>query len=319
MKKKAITFFAILLACGTAVAQDTIMIDSMNFDSYYQYVERPDPNKRYTIGNINVPNNGGEVGLSIHIDDSLTIYGIAAAIREDIVAGSLESTLDSSYEYLRLYKAVNGTLRTINESIVYLGRDILYILNCDAVEPARYNWYYSEMHECYFDSPTTVYDSFYLGYTCHLEKLIDIWNCPVPRYPAILITTLKAPYLYSFQTIMGFDKDTMPTVWRRSHIDGRYPLIFPILTPPTVGVQSPQDRLTGIMPNPASETARVVSSFGMNRVEIYDMNGRSIDDIRIPDGSLYTNLDVRRWPQGVYIVRIHTPLGVTSKKLTVQR
>jgi len=78
-------------------------------------------------------------------------------------------------------------------------------------------------------------------------------------------------------------------------------------------------RLTGVMPNPAAESARVVSSFGMSRVEVYNLAGERVHDMRVPEGSLYTNLDVRRWPQGVYIVRIHTPLGVTSKKLTVQR
>lgn len=73
------------------------------------------------------------------------------------------------------------------------------------------------------------------------------------------------------------------------------------------------------MPNPASETARVVSSFGMNRVEVYDMNGRSISDIRVPDGSLVTTLDIHSWPLGAYILHIHTPQGVAMKKLIISQ
>ena len=78
-------------------------------------------------------------------------------------------------------------------------------------------------------------------------------------------------------------------------------------------------RLTGVMPNPAAEAAKVVSSFGVKRVEAYNMAGEKVHDQRVPDGSLSATLDVRRWPTGAYILRIHTPRGVTAKKLTVRR
>lgn len=78
-------------------------------------------------------------------------------------------------------------------------------------------------------------------------------------------------------------------------------------------------RLTGVMPNPAAETAKVVSSFGMSRVEAYNMAGERVADIKVPEGSLSTTLDVRRWPQGAYILHIHTPQGVATKKLAVKR
>lgn len=73
------------------------------------------------------------------------------------------------------------------------------------------------------------------------------------------------------------------------------------------------------MPNPAAETARVVSSFGMSRIEVYNMAGVLVHEQRVPDGSLSTTLDLRRWPADAYILRIHTPHGIATKKLTVRR
>jgi len=78
-------------------------------------------------------------------------------------------------------------------------------------------------------------------------------------------------------------------------------------------------RLTGVVPNPAAETARVVSSFGLQRVEAFDLSGRKVDDIQLSEGSLSITLDISRWPQSTYILRIHTPMGVATKKLAVRR
>ena len=77
-------------------------------------------------------------------------------------------------------------------------------------------------------------------------------------------------------------------------------------------------RLTGVMPNPAAETAKVVSSFGMTLVEVYNMAGEKVHTLRLPDAPLTATLDVGHWPSGAYILRIHTPQGVAVKKLAVR-
>ena len=77
-------------------------------------------------------------------------------------------------------------------------------------------------------------------------------------------------------------------------------------------------RLTGVMPNPAGKTAKVVSSFGMTLVEVYNMAGEKVHTLRLPDAPLTATLDVGRWPSGAYILRIHTPQGVAIKKLAVR-
>ena len=78
-------------------------------------------------------------------------------------------------------------------------------------------------------------------------------------------------------------------------------------------------RLTGVMPNPAAEAAKVVSSFGLSRVEAYNLAGEKVDELQLPSPSLSATLDIRRWPVGAYILRIHTPQGVATKKLSVAR
>ena len=77
------------------------------------------------------------------------------------------------------------------------------------------------------------------------------------------------------------------------------------------------DRLTGVMPNPAVGTAKVVSSFGISMVEAYDMGGTLVH--RQKADGLATTLDVRHWPTGTYLLRIHTPQGTAVKKLVVRR
>ena len=78
-------------------------------------------------------------------------------------------------------------------------------------------------------------------------------------------------------------------------------------------------RLVGVMPNPAGSTAKVVSSFGLTMVEAFNMAGERLCTLRMPDAPLTATLDVSRWPSGAYLLRIHTPQGVITKKLMVRR
>ena len=85
----------------------------------------------------------------------------------------------------------------------------------------------------------------------------------------------------------------------------------------SIGQSDMLQRFTGVMPNPAVGVAKVVSSFGMQRVEVYDATGAKVYDSRA--AGLSHTLDVDRWPAGTYLVRIHTPQGVAVKRLVVSR
>ncbi len=77
------------------------------------------------------------------------------------------------------------------------------------------------------------------------------------------------------------------------------------------------ERLTYLMPNPAADQVQVLSSYGMTRVEAYSLQGTKMADLRVR--GLGATLDVADWPQGMYIVVVHTPAGNVTKKLVVGR
>ncbi|MCR4829716.1 MAG: T9SS type A sorting domain-containing protein, partial [Bacteroidales bacterium] len=85
----------------------------------------------------------------------------------------------------------------------------------------------------------------------------------------------------------------------------------------TLAVASPGDldRLTQLIPNPANEEVRVVSSVGLQSVEVLDMKGQSL--LRRETHSESTVIDVKQWASGVYIVIVRTPAGIATKKLVV--
>ena len=312
---KKIVFLIVTMAtlCG-AKAQDTVSFwNDMDTSNYYIYGIWPNPKGHYNVVNFIAPENGGETAKCFYTPDSLTVYGIAAAIRQYYGVNSP----DTSFEYLRLYNQAGDSLNCINQKEVYLHKNISCYVNFDTVYPPSNNRKIGEMHECYFDTPTTVVDSFYVG-TTYFLLIPDNNQCTPLEVISINGSNISnSEYIYTCHYHQDGSR-----AWYRNRRTNMFAILFPILSPDTlVGIDThnPLDRLTGVMPNPAAECAKVVSSFGMSRVEVYNLAGRRVHEQRIPDGSLYTNLDVRRWPQGVYIVRIHTPLGVTSKKLTVQR
>ena len=81
-------------------------------------------------------------------------------------------------------------------------------------------------------------------------------------------------------------------------------------------VPTTSDRYTYLMPNPASETVTVASSFRIAEVEVYTLEGRSVLRQRV-DG-ISTTLDISSLPAATYLVRISTGHGTAFKKLVVK-
>ena len=75
-------------------------------------------------------------------------------------------------------------------------------------------------------------------------------------------------------------------------------------------------RFTQIMPNPAREQVTVLSSYRLSRVVVYDLGGRAV--LEQEDDGLATTLDVSGLAKGVYVVAIHTPAGIATKRLVVE-
>ncbi len=73
---------------------------------------------------------------------------------------------------------------------------------------------------------------------------------------------------------------------------------------------------TTLMPNPASGTVQVMSSFRMHRIEAYDHSGRKVMDSEAQ--GVTAAFSVEQWAKGVYVILIHTEQGIASKRMMVQ-
>ncbi len=75
-------------------------------------------------------------------------------------------------------------------------------------------------------------------------------------------------------------------------------------------------RFTQMMPNPASGQVTVLSSYRLSRVVVYDLAGHAV--LEVADDGLTTTFDVSGLSKGVYVVAIHTPAGIATKRLVVE-
>ena len=187
------------------------------------------------------------------------------------------------------------------------------------------------VYEKYFSKPTEVTGSFCIGGWNHsAETCIHGGG----KYPEISIVgwgdiNVACP-------IPGITF-TYDSTWQITEGWPSWQWFFPILTPDPNGDTTyvPDDsthnggdslriaiqrtsweRYVSLQPNPADAEATVLSSFGITEVEIFDMAGSRV--LTQKAEGLAAKLDVKALPRGSYIVRIHTPLGDTSRKLLLK-
>ena len=212
------------------------------------------------------------------------------------------------------------------------------------------------IYERYFQTPQTVHDTFYAGFTStnlKFDSINSIWYMFRPIFGCFSLDHHCEGVLYLSYNEATAYISPYNTNWCFSENECFAYYIFPILTPPdttftgndtiafgdtivvvdtliiggdtiitydtilSVHDNDLTSRLAGVLPNPAAEKARVVSSFGMSLVEVFDLNGSAV--LKRRTEGLYTDIDVSHWPTGTYLVRIHTPQGIVTKKLVVSR
>ena len=115
-------------------------------------------------------------------------------------------------------------------------------------------------------------------------------------------------YTARVRSICLFDDSTCFSDWSdsiRFYVSGE-----------SIRIETVVDRYTHLMPNPASETVTVISSFRIGDVEVYTLDGRSV--MRQQVDAISTTLDISTLAAGTYVVRIATNNGATTKKLVVK-
>ena len=285
-------------------------------------------------------------------EDSLRIYGVAVMLginSKEVIASRVEdTTTTASYEHFSIYRAGSEHPEPYSDSLMihFFNTPPTYYLRMVIVDP-NYDYpdpRHVEVHpvwEAYFKEPYMVKDSFYLAATStsfthnfHTDAtnhfIYDHWpvtvTCFLPSYRNFDFMTQPWPEKMCSYSAKHWCWvcDSMPNVL----------FFFPILTPDstwidttivdttvvdTVGIamQRMLERYVGVQPNPATERAQVVSSFGLSAVELYNAAGAKVAEQ--PATGYSASLDVSTLPPGPYLVRITTPSGKVTKKLVVQR
>lgn len=74
-----------------------------------------------------------------------------------------------------------------------------------------------------------------------------------------------------------------------------------------------------LYPNPAHSTVNVATMFNdlSNRIVIYDLNGQIVKDVKVESGEAINTLNISNLAPGMYIVDIHTPSQISTRKLSV--
>ena len=189
------------------------------------------------------------------------------------------------------------------------------------------------VYERYFAIPQNVHDTFYTGFTrdCFdfgnpdaypygwCAKHLEVY---VPAFGPSTDASTPPPGEYQVAIYQQYTPSDSPSwIFRNTSYGGVY-FIFPILTPkpveePVVGTGTPEwERYVSLSPNPAKERVEVVSSFGMSSIEVYDDGGRKVHEQKA--SGYKAVLDVRGWASGIYLLRVTTPMGTTTKKLLVR-
>lgn len=70
---------------------------------------------------------------------------------------------------------------------------------------------------------------------------------------------------------------------------------------------------TRLVPNPAHDAVSVLSSYGLTGIAIYDLNGRKLIEQKAE--GIVATLDISALAAGTYIVTIHTPQGIATKRM----
>ena len=91
---------------------------------------------------------------------------------------------------------------------------------------------------------------------------------------------------------------------------------FTALFTDPVGVATADSGLVRMQPNPASGSVVVMSSYGMERVEVYDARGVKVYK-QAASGTM-TGFDVSGWAKGAYAVMVYTSAGIATKRLVVE-
>ena len=353
--KKIFIFYLSLMGLYVCTAQDTVISPKLG-NYYYNYFPSEKLGMNAGVIASTGSGCGIKAKrLYLKDKNPVTIYGMAACmvsridmtyvppmsnamernaaymeLMEAVYSEYVDTSMNTSYEDIGVYLRDGDSLLAQREVRVHRKYDTpAYYFK----EPQMIAWYGNPdflfpMYEKYFDSSITVYDTFYVGTT--MQTRWESLPYPIIDFSLVEFCGSGLEGMMEYHVRKYCQPRTPHWSWPPCG-ERSYYLLFPILTPDPNAPEDPGDtpgdttgvsqadmvgRYVTVQPNPATEEARVLSSFGLQRIEAYTGDGRCILSQKA-DG-LHAVLDVRGWASGTYLLRVTTPMGTTTKKLLVR-
>lgn len=193
------------------------------------------------------------------------------------------------------------------------------------------------MYEFYFDYPQEVEGNFYVG-----VHSVDSFLMPMPQHRTLpscchngywgvvnvnnsmLIRYTNESFVCNHYQGEGRGETHGVTApWTDTMYTGTGQMVYPITKPqgyltatePTAEAAGGRVRLS---PNPARTRVTVEADCGIRHVEVADMAGRVLVSERYDAGARSATLDVGRFAQGIYAVRVYTEREEAVQKLIIE-
>ena len=356
MKKTLLSLITLAAIAVNLQAQDTLYLNGLK-EGYFcnEWLDWA-PEIAWTHTGVGTDHQAVVGGFETK--EELTVYGIAAILftphfyaSEDMLEEQALLIHDTNVthveENLRLYRYSRGNMVMHPEELpVNMRRTpISYYLRFDSL--TVYSFYDRNsdialpVYERYFETPVTLTDTFYVGISNNGYRFYgtdEYGQTMATRWPMYNVYFFGFPYDFSHTYLSAYQN--VNSAWTHQDAFVQY-FFYPILTPGenlidttivdtttvdttivdtggTVAIRMPEyfGRYVSVSPNPATGSAEVLSSFGISRVEVFNAAGRKVMDLKAE--GLKATLDVSKLPSGAYLLRIHTPQGMTTKKLVVR-
>ena len=336
-----------------AAAQDTIF--TQDVPAIYQSTNWPDTSVfNHCEASYGTNIEANLFGIIQHTDSQMKVYGVAVSLvippdyywveqtlieETNKVVDTARSSLNN--EYLRVWQKDGDNMQQVGPELAFevsQGADYYWDLQLPSDDGGRLKPY--PMFERYFEKAIVVQDTFVIGarkcnglqpsqpYPYQYQTWpvffasVYLWDLDSNGYATGLhyTNTREMSWVDSVISIEP-DGDTIvtPAHWVILRHQVGTMMVFPIIVDPeSAGIDdvNPVERNTIVSPNPATETVKVASGFGLQEIEVFDAAGARVHSQKA--SGLSATLNVASWPRGTYILRIRTAMGIATKKLIVQ-
>lgn len=353
---KRLIVFAILLLTmgGVSIAQDTIYSPKPHW--YYNYLIADSLNQRHFFSD-QLRVNNCDLTKVFYTDRPMYIYGVAIALRSmRYVDGRWDNMTEE--ERIRLARSARVIDTSFNHSIEFVRAyelapkgDTIKILReavCGVRMTPKNCWYKLRLppnlhvslvemeivpiYEVYFDSPLWVSDSFYVGVSQYTHTLVDSagvlwyqnWPLSVPARGIPRADIASNPIL-PYNSLISCEGDCIRWGLTADCEDTLNPerrqdfVMWPIVDSTMVGVAPPSvvQPEVSVSPNPTTGRATVVSEHELSHIEIINTQGEFVGYHSV--SGTRAELDLTRYPTGIYFLHIYTEGGTVSRRVSVVR